>query len=830
MRIDSKFSISPGSKRTYTFNVVPLMTYPNPPTPAIGNLIDMSWESPSNQAYYSYSQLSIAKTTGGETIPQAHASAVKAADYVLVTDYYRLFLQFAPSYYSGPNASTAQVNSLLSSMAELARYRNGVLGFYGSYSATKLRNLLCPSGDWGKKLGSNFTSGGYLLLVGEIEIIGTFVSKGWSWGDGKVDFTDQPFGNMGGDKAPEIAVSRIVGNNPTRLREAIENSLGVIKGTTGYGFDRSHALLVSGTGDGQDNFVDNVNDVGSILSGKSISVNKLHWKDYASGSRLGQFLVRAPDRDIIFFRDHGNVDTWDGSLNTGDFPVNFGNTNPFAYASACLAGNYENHRKYNGGDYNIVEAFFDSGAAVYLGSTETSPRSINSNVGKKFFTSWTGSTSAPVGKTLLAIEQAIWDTGSKYDLWVYEYNLYGDPKFGATTSSPDTPTADDAYALTTGSYTLTAPISVITITVPDYEVNSVGELDYVQIPGGLWWEEEGKPEVPIYPVWIEVPDGYKVQEVNLIDRGGLSETIGLNLPLVSMEPDGSMEGSTLSAAADEAEEWVPDRDFEWIAVEQVDGSSTLRIMLYPFLYNRLTTEVAFFTEYNFEVVSTPSSIEITTLEMGSDAYAPGDEVTVDIEMQNDGATQDVTVSALISQHGSGAEVVGLLLKTLNEMTGTASFSPQWDSAGAAAGLYDVEVTLRDTDGNLVDRTSQVFQLGANSGEVTALTATPEVFNVGEAISITMVFSNTGISVITGTAIVRVQDEGSTTAQEFSDAINGLAPGESLTVNHVWDTTGEASGTYGIVGYATYEGGSTAPLTVVVTTQRKVYLPLVLKGQ
>ena len=827
MRIRSKFNILPGGKRTYTFNVVPVMVYPNPPTPSIGSFIDINWKSPSQQTYYSYKQLPIAKTTGGETIPQAHANAAKAADYLLVTDSYRLFLQYAPTYYSGPSASTAQVNSLLSSMAELARYRNGVLGFYGSYSATALKNLLQPTGAWGQKLGSNFTSGGYLLIVGETEIVGTFISTGWSWKDGIVEFTDQPFGNTAGDKAPEIAVSRIVGNSSTQLRDAIENSLGVIKGTTGYGFDRSHALVISGTGDGQDNFVDNTNDIGGILSGKGISVSKLHWKDYASGSRLSQFLLLAPNRDVIFFRDHGNVDTWEGSLNTWDFPVNFGSTNPFAYASACLAGNYEDHRTYHGGDYNIVEAFFDSGAAVYLGSTELSPRSTNSDVGKKFFTSWAGNTSASVGKTLVAIEQAIWDTGDKYDLWVYEYNLYGDPKFGATTSSPDTSAGDvDVLA----SYALTAPTSIITITVPDYEVNSVGELDYVQIPDGLWWAEEGMPEVPIYPVWVEVPNGYKVQEVFLIHRDGLSETIGLNLPLASMEPDCGREGSWFPATADEAEEWVPGKDFDWTAVEQADGSSTLRIMLYPFLYNRLTTEVAFFQDYTFEVISTPSSVEITNLEVGSDTYAPGDVVTVDIGLQNDGEVQDVTVSALISHHGSGTAVAGLLLRTLDEMTGTASFSPQWNSTGAAAGLYDVEVTLRDPSGNLLDRTSQMFQLGVSSGEVVALTATPEVFNIGDAVSITMVFSNTGTTALTGTAIVRVQDEGGATIQEFSDVINGLALGESLTVNHVWDTTGEASGTYGIVGYATYEGMSADPLTTVVTTQRKVYLPLVLKGQ
>jgi len=836
VRIKPKFDIPPGGTRIYTYNAIPILYHPNPPKPAIGSFIEMSWESPSQQAYYSYDKLPVAKTTGGQTMAQAHASALQAADYLLVTDPYRLFLFFAPSYYLGPSASTARVNQVLSSMAELARYRNGALGFYnvkGFPSATALKNLMQPTGAWGKKMGSNFTSGGYLLIVGEMEIVGTWISKGWSWADGVVNFPDQPFGNTGGDKAPEIAVSRIVGNQPSNLLNAIRNSLEVIKGTSGYAYDRSHALLVSGTGGGQGNFVDNVDDIAGILGGQGVTVDKLHWKDYAISARLNQFRSRAPNKDIIFYRDHANVDVWgnDGELWTTNFPVNFSNTNPFVYSSACLAGNYEDHPKWHGGDYNIAEAFFDSGAAVYLGATEVSPRSPNSNLGKSLFKGWWNSKQS-LGATLANLERAIWKLPPvffhKCRFWVYEYNLYGDTKFGAISSPLATSETDEDDTLFT-TVVFTEPLPTLDIVVPDYQVNSEGEIDYVEIPKGLWWQEEGMPEVPIYPVWVEIPDGYKVQGVFIIGRDGLTETTGLNLPLASMEPDCDGVGSQRSAAGEM--EWMPDREFDWSTVENPDGSSSLLITIYPFYYNAQTSDVVFFTDFSFEIAYAPSSVEVTDLTVDSEAYAPGDIVTVDIGLQNSGEVQNVVVGATVSQHGSGAPAASLLLSTLDEMTGTASFSPQWDSGGAAAGLYDVEVTLRNEAGDLLDRESQMFQLGLSVGEVVTLTATPGEFEIGDAIDVTMIFSNTGASEITGTAFIRVLDESGGTVQEFVDEVNGLPPGQGVTVDHSWDTTDEPRGTYGIVGYVAYDGLATDPMAVVVTTKEwQIYLPVVLRDQ
>ena len=148
----------------------------------------------------------------------------------------------------------------------------------------------------------------------------------------------------------------------------------------------------------------------------------IHMTDVNYHNRMADvFKILARDRGIIYFRDHGNLDVWDPGLYTWDFPVTF-NNNPVVFGCACLTGDYE-----GGDDYNIAEAFLGSGAAVYIGSTEVSSRSHNSDAGEWFFDHWDYSES--VGKALMELERNKCSRSDWWEFWVYEYNYYGDPKF-----------------------------------------------------------------------------------------------------------------------------------------------------------------------------------------------------------------------------------------------------------------------------------------------------------------------------------------------------------------------------------------------------------------
>jgi len=817
-QITSYTNIGAGQVVTYTYHAAPVLFYPNPPTPSVGSVTYLHYDRPGGPTIHD----PVAVPVPQSTVATVYDDALKEANYLIVTNPTRLFQFGYPQ--------TEAVQGLLSDMAQLAVYQQGVLGFLGVYDIYTLNDLIKPSlstkipraGQWGTRLRSDFRTalGGSMLIVGEGEIVPWWITKGWNrhWtGDGvtnNVNMTDRPYADTTGDGAPELIVGRIIGDSPSDMATAIQTSVRVYEGQAGYGFDRSNALIVSGTGTGQSTMVKGANDTESAATSKGFTVDLLHWSTYSSTQRLTQFTNRTPNQDVIYINDHGTPDCL-GEVCTWNVPnLNFGSTNPLVLAISCSTGDYE-----DGNDSNIAEAFLEHGAGVYIGSPEWSPIPLNAEAGKRFFNTWGSSTDDTVGRTLTEMERDRWSHGKWWQFWVEEYNLYGDPKYWAP---PPGPTATIAP-----QQVLTAPVSPLEIEVPDYEVTTFEGADYVKIPDGDVLYEEGEPQVPYYSVSYDYSAGYQIQDVILIGRTGLVTDTGLDLPLTTMDINASR--GAVASAGEGGEGWFPEEQYGWDVRQNPDGTITLIVMVYPFYYNSATTGVEFYKNYSFEIVYTFSDVAVTSLTTDQDAYQQGDVVLTDIEIENLGEAQEVVVSAQIKRYGSEEVVDGLLLHTLQGLVGSASFSPQWDSSGVDSGHYFVEVTLKDGGGNVLDRESEKFRLGIPYGEITSFTATPEYFEIGDNIVTSLVFSNTGTVSITGTVVIEVRSETGETVQEFGHDVTDLAPAEAVNFDDTWYTSGEEEGTYSVVGYVSYDGMTTDPMKVEVSTERRIYLPLVSRN-
>jgi len=545
--------------------------------------------------------------------------------------------------------------------------------------------------------------------------------------------------------------------------------------------------------------------------------------------------AEAPDQDVLFFIGHGSPDSWGPGLanywlpayfaSSPHFPLNFGNSNPVVYGATCQSGNYE-----RGDDDNIAEAFLASGAAVFIGAVENSGVGPTEAMLEWFLDNWEDGET--IGKAWFDMERAKWQSikhdGDGWDFALHEYNLYGDPKFGAQPAVPDA----RAVALSAAQ----VPPAEFGVDIPYYELET-GEdgYDQVTIPGGQLVVEVGEYQTPYWIHTIEITGGYRIQDVTLAKRSEAIPITGLNLPVTPDEIWSQVSGTAAEADApllDPDDSWIPvlDQEYSWQVVDNPDGTTTLVVRVYPFYYQPLTGNGRFHQKYVFEVKSIETTVAVEELTISQAAYPQGDGVPIELLVENTGEPQDVLVDATIRRNPGGELVEGLLLRTLHGASGLASFSLEWDSVGAPPGDYYVEVRLYDNASNLLDQDTQSFRLGLLAGEIASLEAAPELFTVGETIDISMVFENVGTLPITGTAVIQVQTiDGPAVTGPFTHTVTGLAPGSSIELNEAWDTSGVALGDYRVIGYILYDSRSTGVSTVALTNLRRIYLPAVLRG-
>lgn len=263
--------------------------------------------------------------------------------------------------------------------------------------------------------------------------------------------------------------------------------------------------------------------------------------------------------------------------------------------------------------------------------------------------------------------------------------------------------------LITGAPAGAEPLAAVEVSIPDYQVATVGNTDYVTIPGGeALLAEEGRPRVPYYVKRINYPKGYRVQDVVLEERSGAVTTTGLRLPAVILSPNPP-------SPVKMKEGWYPEKDYTWQVLENPDGSTTLVIALYPFYYDPETTGVVFYKNYRLSISYILSPVSITGLTLDKSVCRPGEKIAVDLRLENAGGAQDVTVSLAIKEYGADEAVAGLPLRVFKGLAGEASFSAEWSSQGTAPGYYYLEATVSDAAGNVLDRERASFALQAVEG-------------------------------------------------------------------------------------------------------------------
>ncbi|MEM2877760.1 MAG: PKD domain-containing protein [Thermoproteota archaeon] len=360
------------------------------------------------------------------------------------------------------------------------------------------------------------------------------------------------------------------------------------------------------------------------------------------------------------------------------------------------------------------------------------------------------------------------------------------------------------------------PRSLIAIDIPDYTVKKVDGWDYVDIPGGSTLLVVGKPRVPFYSVSVEYPVGYRVQSVTLKQKSEPIIATGLNLSTVIEVPLATTDGSQKNGSNTD---WYPEKDFNWRVALDLDGSSTLIIDVFPFKYNPRTREARFYKHYEFKVTYVFSNVSIKELSTDKMFYDLGEEVRIDVLLNNSGEAKDIVVTSLVKLYGSDEIIDSLPLRTLHKVNGEASFSTFWNSEGFPPGYYYIDVMLNDTLGNWLDRRTCTFRLGRSMINVTSFSVEPQYFKIGDQVKISLEALNTGSTTLDGRCIFMIKSENGTIWDSYQN-FSSLAPKASLKFTSTWNSSSaKKSALYYVIGYVSYESQTTPPMVIMISTNR-----------
>jgi hypothetical protein len=363
------------------------------------------------------------------------------------------------------------------------------------------------------------------------------------------------------------------------------------------------------------------------------------------------------------------------------------------------------------------------------------------------------------------------------------------------------------------TYAGAEPPSSVEINVSDYTVEQIGNLDYVKIADGeLLLAEEGRPQVPYYIKSINYPKGYRVQSVTLKKRSGLKKTTGLKLPVVVHKFDFASQPKMKPG-------WYPDKDFDWQIWDNPDASTDLVISIYPFYYDPQTTDVKFYKNYSFDIKYISSAVFISKISTDKNVYDPGDNVKINVGLNNTGKSQDIIIGATIANEMTNEVISEIPQKTMKKMSGSASCTLSYNTRGIKVGNYLARVEVKNKSGNILDRKTVAFRLGNPRGEIASFTAAPQCFKIGDPIKISLKFKNTGSCELAGNCIFKIKERDKTikeTGHEFAK----LVPGKSAGFEEIWDTKNATKGAlYYILGYVRYDGTATPAENAVVSTNR-----------
>ena len=531
-------------------------------------------------------------------------------------------------------------------------------------------------------------------------------------------------------------------------------------------------------------------------------------------------------KDIVLWSGHGNVAGWGSVLDSYGslgFPVNFGGHHPVAFGISCLTGNYQLGLDYK----NFAETLLANGAAVYIGATEESWGYTNREAALWLYKNWQKGQS--IGEAFTQMERYTWDTdplGAKdktnaWRYWIWQYNLYGDPRFGA-------PISTTALDVIKRPQSIADLPTTLEISVPDYEIEEDAfgtDLDDVSIPGGHVWLEPGQLRLPYQTAVVELPAGVTVDEVTLVKHSGYAEETEVHIPITQI--DAPACDCSPQPAPGTGDGWFPGLPFEWQVLDGSAGERTLIIRIYPLQYNPQTADVQFWSEFQFEIHYRELQGEIDGIILNDPNPEEEQPLLAEVFLSKKGQPEDLLLEGSLYETGSGALVSGLPLQDINQLQGAGALQLPVDIGGLKPGSYTLRLHLYDGQGGLQGSQQTDFQIGKSDLVIEELSANPRPVQTGEDVRLRAALRNSGSTAVDGTLTLDMRSEEGGLVATFSHPFSGLAPGERFSATDIVEGSSIGTGNYRLVVTAVFESQTRQemlPLTEIAVYE--IHMPVI----
>jgi len=359
----------------------------------------------------------------------------------------------------------------------------------------------------------------------------------------------------------------------------------------------------------------------------------------------------------------------------------------------------------------------------------------------------------------------------------------------------------------------TEPLESILVTIPEYTKNEIGGLHYVNIPGGKLLMQDRAPRLPFYPVTVNYPAGYYVQEVKLIQKSGRKVETGVLLPAIEITVDTAESAQPPRRAVTQG--WYPGRDFDWRIWPSPQAGTDLVLSVYPMQYNSLSAELVFHREFQFRVKYVKTGITGVNLTADKSAYQPGEPVKLRLNLEAITEAKNIVLKPSVR----GPVTLSLPMQGAKVLAGDTTLLLEWQTRTSPVGDYTIELLVNDEAGNTLARVQEQVRVGIPAGELVSFTAEPNPFRIGDEINLTLEFQNTGSYPLSGEGVFRLFREDSVIT-EFSSPYASLAPGSSTTLTRTWNTgQAEKGGNYYVTAFVRYDGSATPVQQARLSTNR-----------